>query len=116
MDSDNCAREVDQVAEVCDDALASWAYWEFKPFHDLTTSAGDRSEGFYNKDGSLEVSKVKSLVRTYVKMAQGQIEEMTFVPDSAHNGKAPGTFHAVIKVDTSIDAPTEIHALLDADS
>jgi hypothetical protein len=69
MDSDNCAREIDQVAEVCDQELASWAYWEFKPFHDLTTSAGNRSEGFYNNDGSLQVSKVKALTRTYVKSA-----------------------------------------------
>lgn len=53
MDSADCAREIDQVAEVSDQELASWAYWEFKPFHDLTTSAGDRSEGFYNFDGSL---------------------------------------------------------------
>lgn len=116
MDSDNCAREVDQVAEVCDDTLASWAYWEFKPFHDLTTSAGDRSEGFYNKDGTLEVSKVKSLVRTYVKTTQGQLDQMAFVADSSKSSKAPGTFHASIIIDSSIDAPTEIHAFQDAES
>ena len=110
MDSDNCAREIDQVAEVCDTTLASWAYWEFKPFHDLTTSAGDRSEGFYNKDGTLEVSKVKSLVRTYVKMSQGTLEKQSFVADSSQSTLAPGTFSASIKIDTSIDSPTEIHA------
>lgn len=73
MNSKECAREVDQVAEVCDQTLASWAYWEFKPFHDLTTSAGDRSEGFYDKDGTLQTDKVKALARTYVRYAQGDI-------------------------------------------
>lgn len=118
MDSDNCAREVDQVADVCDDALASWAYWEFKPFHDLTTSAGDRSEGFYNKDGTLEVAKVKSLVRTYVKKAQGKLEKMSFIADSAPDAATitPGTFSATITIDTSIDAPSEIHAFQDPTS
>jgi hypothetical protein len=53
LDSQECVTEITQVADVCDENLAGWAYWEFKPFHDITTSAGDKSEGFYNKDGSL---------------------------------------------------------------
>jgi len=46
-----------------------WAYWQFKEFKDLTTSAADKSEGFYNKDGTLQTAKVKALSRTYVKSA-----------------------------------------------
>jgi len=53
MDSEACAVEVSQVGDVSDEHLNGWAYWEFKPFKDLTTSAGNKSEGFYNKDGSL---------------------------------------------------------------
>jgi len=102
MDGDDCAREITQVADVCDEKLAAWAYWEFKNYQDLTTSAGDRSEGFYNKDGSLQVKKVKSLSRTYVQYAQGLIKEMKFIT-------ATGEFYAVIKVDTSITAPTVIY-------
>jgi len=41
------------VADTCDESLVGWAYWEFKKFKDLTTSAGTGSEGFYNDDGSL---------------------------------------------------------------
>jgi hypothetical protein len=48
-----CTQEIMQVTDVCDDNLVGWAYWEFKTFEDLTTSAGTGSEGFYNKDGSL---------------------------------------------------------------
>lgn len=51
--SDICAREITQVADECDDALAGWAYWQFKYYKDLTTTAGTGSEGFYNQDGSL---------------------------------------------------------------
>lgn len=64
--SDVCAREITQVADECDIALAGWAYWQFKYYKDLTTTAGTGSEGFYNKDGSLQDKKVKALARTYM--------------------------------------------------
>jgi endoglycosylceramidase len=54
------------VTEVSDAHLAGWAYWEFKNFEDLTTSAGTGSEGFYNNDGSLQAWKVKAMARTYL--------------------------------------------------
>lgn len=53
LDSEVCFRENSQVGDVCDAHLTSWIYWQFKTFKDLTTSAGDKSEGFYNKDGSI---------------------------------------------------------------
>lgn len=65
--SDVCAREITQVADECDKALAGWAYWQFKYYADLTTTAGTGSEGFYNKDGSLQDKKVKALSRTYMQ-------------------------------------------------
>jgi len=114
MGSENCAREIDQVADVCDNELASWAYWEFKPFHDLTTSAGNRSEGFYANDGSLQTLTVKALSRTYIKSAQGTILNQKFISDSMggySDSVVPGTFQGSIKIDMSIDSPTEIHAL-----
>lgn len=73
MDTDDCAREITQVADVCDEQLASWAYWQFKTYKDLTTTAGEGSEGFYNKDGTLQMKKIKSLSRTYIQYAQGAI-------------------------------------------
>lgn len=69
MNTTDCVREIDQVAEVCDQEAASWAYSMFKPFHDITTTAGDGAEGFYNFDGSLQIPKVKAIARTYVKAA-----------------------------------------------
>jgi len=60
-----CTQEIRQVTEVSDENLAGWAYWEFKKYEDLTTSASTGFEGFYNADGSLHTWKVKALARTY---------------------------------------------------
>lgn len=54
MDTKDCAAEVTGVTQTCDDRLSSWMYWEYKPYNDITTSAGKSSEGFYNYDGTLE--------------------------------------------------------------
>ena len=48
LDSQQCVIEISQVTDACDTYLTSWAYWQFKTFKDLTTSAYDKSEGFYN--------------------------------------------------------------------
>jgi endoglycosylceramidase len=53
LDSATCAQEIKSVTDVCDEHLVGWAYWQFKNYADLTTSAGTQSEGFYNNDGSL---------------------------------------------------------------
>ncbi len=51
--SDACAQEIKSTVEACDEYLVGWAYWEFKKFKDLTTTAGLSSEGFYEDDGTL---------------------------------------------------------------
>ena len=67
MDSDACVQEIESVTDICDDNLVGWAYWQFKNYADLTTSAGTGSEGFYNFDGTLQTKKVKALTRTYLQ-------------------------------------------------
>jgi len=54
LDSQSCLTEIQQVGDVCDEHLTGWAYWQFKSFKDLTTSAGTGSEGFYSKNGTLQ--------------------------------------------------------------
>ena len=61
-----CSQEINQVGDVADENLVGWAYWQFKIYKDLTTTAGTGSEGFYNVDGSLQQKKLKALTRTYV--------------------------------------------------
>ena len=97
-----CAAEVQSVTEVCDEYLASWAYWQFKKFGDLTTTAGTGSEGFYNDDGSMQDDKVKTLTRTYMQSTQGVLVSMKF-NDTTSN------FDATFKVDTSINAPSVLY-------
>ena len=46
-----------------------WAYWQFKPFNDITTSSRDGSHGFYFANGTLQEDKVRELSRPYVKAA-----------------------------------------------
>lgn len=103
MDSDACAREIQQVADTCDEYLASWAYWQFKKFEDFTTTARNGSEGLY-MDRGVQARKVKALARTFVRAAQGKLLSM-------HFNSTTGSFEAMVKVDTDIDAPTEVHAL-----
>jgi hypothetical protein len=104
LDSDVCAREIDQVAQACDDMIyhvSGWAYWQFKTYKDLTTSAGDKSEGLWNKDGTLQQGKLKALTRPYARYAQGYIIYQGVMQD----GKG---FEVDIYVDTSIEEPTEV--------
>ena len=69
LNTEACSVEIQQVADASDTILAGWAYWQFKNFKDLTSSAGDRSEGFYENNGSIQMGKVKALSRSYVKSA-----------------------------------------------
>jgi hypothetical protein len=71
LDTDICARELNQVTDVCEEQVIGWSYWQYKTYKDLTTSAFDKSEGFYNNDGTLQNKKVKALSRPYVQLAQG---------------------------------------------
>jgi len=82
-----CTQEITQVAQVADENLAGWAYWQFKTYADLTTSAGTGSEGFYNNDGSLQEYKVKALGRPYMMYTQGTLSKMKYDDDA-------NTFHA----------------------
>jgi len=41
-----CNREIQIVTQVCDQNLSSWAYWEYKPFNDFTTTSNESSQGF----------------------------------------------------------------------
>jgi endoglycosylceramidase len=99
----SCTQEIRQVTEVSDQYLAGWAYWEFKSFEDLTTSAGVGAEGFYNKDGSLQDFKVKALSRTYLMATQGVLLTNVFDMDTSK-------FSATFKVDSvNIQKPSIIY-------
>ena len=37
LDTKDCATEIQQVADVSDNHLISWAYWQLKTYKDLTS-------------------------------------------------------------------------------
>ena len=78
-----CSQEINQVCDIADEHLVGWAYWQFKTYADLTTSAGTGSEGFWNQDGTLQDYKVKALARSYMPYTQGILDEMKFNTDTA---------------------------------
>jgi hypothetical protein len=97
-----CTQEISQVADVSDEFLVGWAYWQLKYYGDLTTSAGVGSEGFYNHDGSLQEWKVKALSRTYLMSTQG-------VPTYQNFDMKTSNFSATFEVNSSINAPTVVY-------
>jgi len=99
----NCTPELKSVTEAADRYLAGWAYWEFKNYADLTTSAGTGEEGFYNSDGTLQTWKVRALARSYLQNTQGVATEMSFDMDTS-------IFSAKFTVDTTLIEPTVMYA------
>eukprot|EP01116_Phalansterium_solitarium_P022334 TRINITY_DN7331_c0_g1_i1.p1 TRINITY_DN7331_c0_g1~~TRINITY_DN7331_c0_g1_i1.p1 ORF type:complete len:510 (+),score=172.13 TRINITY_DN7331_c0_g1_i1:1018-2547(+) len=95
----NAMQAVEYLCDTADSHLQSWAYWQFKFFADLTTSG--QGEGFYT-NGSLEMSKVKTLSRTYARAIAGVPTSMTFAPSTS-------AFTLVFNSNSSIAAPTEIY-------
>ena len=98
-----CTQEISQVGDVADDLLVGWAYWQFKTYADLTTSAGTLSEGFWNQDGSLQDWKVKALSRSYLPYTQGTLSHMHFDKNTSFL-KARFTF-----AETSAGSETSIY-------
>lgn len=94
-----CKQEIDQVGQVADEYLVGWAYWQFKYYADLTTSAGTGSEGFYNGDGSLQEYKVKALARSYMMRTQGTPTKQSFDVDTSD-------FAVELTLDTAVTAPS----------
>jgi len=77
--SEGCIAEIRRVLSFADSAFHSWAYWQFKYNHDITTVSGPL-EGFYKTDGSLQTAKVAALSRTYAPVIAGTPQEMTYEP------------------------------------
>jgi len=77
--SPQCVAEINRITNNADSVLHSWAYWQFKYDHDITTCSGP-IEGFYKGDGSLQTAKVAALSRTYAPMVSGRNLQMRYDP------------------------------------
>lgn len=102
LNSTSCVQEITSLVDSCDTHLAGWAYWQFKNYADLTTSAGTNSEGFYNNDGTLQEGKVKALTRTYLPATQGTLLSMKFLDETID-------FLAAFTLDSTITDPSVLY-------
>eukprot|EP00930_Biecheleria_cincta_P018359 TRINITY_DN14328_c0_g2_i1.p1 TRINITY_DN14328_c0_g2~~TRINITY_DN14328_c0_g2_i1.p1 ORF type:complete len:673 (-),score=85.83 TRINITY_DN14328_c0_g2_i1:149-2167(-) len=100
--SEDCIAELRRVLGFADSAFQSWAYWQFKYNHDITTVSGPL-EGFYTKDGSLQTAKVAALSRTFAPAIAGLPQKMSYEPRT-------GAFRLAYKVqEATAHLPTEIY-------
>ena len=90
------------MCDVADKHLVGWAYWQFKYYADLTTSAGTGSEGFYNQDGSLQEWKAKALARSYPMYTQGVLTSVKFDTETSN-------LDVSFTLDMKVQAPTVIY-------
>lgn len=97
-----CFNEISSLADAADEYLNSWAYWQYKPFKDFTTTCKDDKEGLFEKDGSLQEYKIKALTRTYVQASQGNLINMKF-------DKETKVFSIKFILNTKISEPTIIY-------
>ena len=76
-----CFNEISNFANICDQLLMSWAYWNYKPYGDHTTAC-DNDEGIFNSDGKIQQHKMKALVRPYIQRFQGLPIQNKYEPQS----------------------------------
>ena len=56
--------DITYMCDLVDEHMQSFAYWNYKPYHDLTTH-NFVSEGMYYNDGLLFEKKARAMSRTY---------------------------------------------------
>lgn len=104
FDTEACAAEIGAVTGAADEALASWAYWQYKGFGDFTTftAALGVDEGLFYPNSTVQATKVKALARTYAQATQGIPQWMYFNPSSS-------AFAFQYFLNKAIPAPTQIY-------
>jgi len=95
-------KTIDYMLDQADKFKVSWAWWQFKSFHDITTSGIGTSESFYDENGKLQQEKVAALSRTYAQAVAGKLYNSTFDRPSSR-------YHLEFQHKKSITQPTEIY-------
>lgn len=73
-----CWREINQVINLAEEHLASWAYWQFKKNKDSTTTNHAAYQGLWDANGEPQFAKIKGLSRPYQRKTQGQLLSTSF--------------------------------------
>ncbi|MGL4948131.1 MAG: cellulase family glycosylhydrolase, partial [Mycoplasma sp.] len=103
-DTEACYNEIVSLVTACENNLVSWAYWNYKPYEDFTTSAIAmvEKEGLYNKDGTIQEIKERSLSRAYVQYYQGEPLSFNFINENT-------SFKSTFIYDSNIRESTTIY-------
>ncbi|GMH55275.1 hypothetical protein TrRE_jg4641 [Triparma retinervis] len=80
--SDLDLAELNHILRLADDYLVSHIYWQYKDYHDIT-STGDAGISLY-PNGVIQDDKVKVLARTYAEAVAGETLVMKYREDKNH--------------------------------
>eukprot|EP01125_Pyxidicula_operculata_P015605 TRINITY_DN5320_c0_g1_i1.p1 TRINITY_DN5320_c0_g1~~TRINITY_DN5320_c0_g1_i1.p1 ORF type:complete len:517 (-),score=117.21 TRINITY_DN5320_c0_g1_i1:100-1650(-) len=94
--------DINYFTGACDNNLISWAWWQFKSYHDVTTTGIGTSESFYDQNGNLQKEKVMAMSRTYAYAIAGIPSMMNFNPNT-------NLFKLTYQINKMATKPTEIY-------
>lgn len=94
-----CYEEMMNVIRNLESNLIGWAYWNYKPYGDHTTSAIEvvEREGIYNEDMSVQRVKERALSRSYIQYYQGRPIKFKYDNDSETNFESCFLYESDIK-------------------
>lgn len=101
-------QQMQRIAQLADDHLQSWIWWQFKDYDDVTTASIGDVESFYFANGTLQHEKVKTLARSYARAIVGTPVAMNFEISSG-NFKLSYRYNATVGNSQAASVPTEIY-------
>jgi len=71
-------QEMETLAQMVDRYQASWMYWQFKQYEDITTITPEGETMYSGVGGSLSQQKLRVLSRTYPRATAGELNSFLF--------------------------------------
>lgn len=71
-------QEMETLAQMVDSYQASWMYWQFKQYEDITTITPEGETMYSGVGGSLSQQKLRVLSRTYPRATAGELNSFLF--------------------------------------
>jgi len=77
-------QEMEKLCQMADEVNASWMYWQFKYYQDLTTMTPIGESMYSAEGGHLSYEKLRVLSRTYPQVTAGTLGKFMFNSRNAH--------------------------------
>lgn len=78
QDETSDMQEMEKLMQMADEFQASWMYWQFKQYEDLTTCTPEGESMYSGEGGSLSQRKLRVLSRTYPQATSGVLHSFAF--------------------------------------